>query len=101
MRLVLKDESKMEPRLHRVWQPDARRDVCSRPHFSGYVRCLCEAALAHKAAVSFGPNESLEKNTLKKERGEKDLLANNPHHTYFSDHPNININTNSAMGKFM
>lgn len=30
------------------------------------------------------------KNTLKKERRKNDLLASNPHHTYFSDQPNIN-----------
>lgn len=31
----------------------------------------------------------MKQNTLKKE-GKKDLLASNPHHTYYSDHPNIN-----------
>lgn len=31
------------------------------------------------------------KNTLKKKRRKvKDLVASNPHHTYFSDQPNIN-----------
>lgn len=32
------------------------------------------------------------KNTLeKREKEKKDLLASNPHHTYFSDQPNINF----------
>lgn len=73
---------------------------CRQPSsFIWFQRCW-EVGRAHKDPLSFGPDEIVWKEYIEeRERKKKDLLANNPHHTYFSDHPNININ--SAMGKFM
>lgn len=72
-----------------------------QPSSFTWSQCFCGVGLAHKAAVSFGPDEIVWKKYIEERGGKKDLLANSPHHTYFSDQPNINININLAMGKFM